>query len=159
MVRIIHYIYGRVQRLVNVLVMCPSNIGVSPILEINTEGASSWCFDMEFLLLADKNFDNWYYSLKRKAFKKTGFFMVRLTISITVSFSRFLWLCVWPQIMNIYVFWNGFYTSKKQFSSNYWNPQFHHTVPLVDHFLEAGPHFDTNKKGMKDAFSRPFTMR
>ena len=57
MVRIIHYILGWVQRLEkapNVVVMCPINIEVSPILGINTEGASSRCFDMEFLLSADK---------------------------------------------------------------------------------------------------------
>ena len=39
------------------------------------------------------------------------------------------------------MFWNGFYKRKRQFSSNYYNPQFHHMVRPDDHLQEAGPHF------------------
>ena len=31
---------------------------------------------------------------------------------------------------------------KRQFSSNYKNPQFHYMVPADDHLQEAGPQFD-----------------
>ena len=57
----------------------------------------------------------------RGVVKKSGYFTVRLTVSVppplTVSFLWNFYLRLW-----FYVFWNGFYTRKSQFSCNYWNP-------------------------------------
>ena len=47
-----------------------------------------------------------------------------------------LFWCSFDLTLWLYVFWNGFYTWKRQFSSSCWNPQFH---SLDDHLQEACP--------------------
>ena len=56
------------------------------------------------------------------------------------SFDLILWLCV---------FWNGFYTRKSQFSSNYWNPQFLLLLllPSGSSFASSRPPFWQPRKG------------
>ena len=61
--------------------------------------------------------------------KKRGYFTVRLTVSVDPPplygqfFCDFFW-CSFDLLLWLYVFWNGFYTRKKKFSSNYKYPHF-----------------------------------
>ena len=58
----------------------------------------------------------------------------------------------------LYVFWDGFYTRKMSFSSNWMNPQFPLTVCCcsVTKWSDNG---SRDVKGMKNTFLRPHTMR
>ena len=49
---------------------------------------------------------------------------------------KYFW-CTFDLILWLYVFWNGFYTRKSQFSCNFWNPQFLLLllIPDICHFF------------------------
>ena len=69
---------------------------------------------------------------------------------------KYFW-CTFDLILWLYVFWNGFYTRKSQFSCNFWNPQFLLLLLLNLRIIickRPVRHFDNQEKDMKSAFLR-----